>query len=77
MQKNGEDKMYKVIQGTYHNEERGNYDSYGIQNREKEILFEDICLNKDVLQEFVDKLNRSDISREDLVIYIDDFLAGY
>ncbi|MBQ4524367.1 MAG: hypothetical protein IJA10_15715 [Lachnospiraceae bacterium] len=69
--------MYKVIQGTYHNEERGNYDSYGIQNQEKQILFEDICLNKEMVQEFVDKLNRNDIPGEDLVIYIDDFLAGY
>lgn len=69
--------MYKVIQGTYHNEEKGNYDSYGIQNQEKEILIEDICLNKEMLQRFVDKLNRNDISDEDLGMYIDDFLAEY
>ena len=69
--------MYKVIQGTYHNEEKGDYASYGIQNQEKKILFEDICLNKELLQNFVDKLNRNDISDEDLVLYIDDFLAEY
>ena len=69
--------MYKVIQGTYHNEEKGNYESYGIQNKEKEISFEDICLNKEMVQEFADRLNRNDIPEEDLMIFIDDFLAGY
>lgn len=69
--------MYKVIQGTYHNDEKGDYDSYGIQNQEKKIPFEDICLNKELLQKFVDKLNRNDISDEDLMLYIDDFLAEY
>lgn len=69
--------MYKVIQGTYYNEERGYYESYGIQNQEKQILFEDICLNKEAVQEFIDKLNKNEIYDEDLVIFIDDFLAGY
>ena len=69
--------MYKVIKGTYHNEEKGNYESYGIQNQEKEISFEDICLNKEMVQEFADRLNRNDIPEEDLMIFIDDFLAGY
>ena len=69
--------MYKVIQGTYHNDEKGNYESYGIQIQEKEISFEDICLNKEMVQEFADRLNRNDIPEEDLMIFIDDFLAGY
>ena len=69
--------MYKVIQGMYHNEEAGSYTSYGILNQEREVRFEDVCLNKELLQSFVDKLNRNDIAGEDLEVYIDDFLAGY
>ncbi len=69
--------MYKVIQGMYHNEEAGSYTSYGILNQERDVRFEDVCLNKEVLQSFVDKLNRNDIAGEDLEVYIDDFLAGY
>ena len=69
--------MYKVIQGMYHNEEAGSYTSYGILNQERDVRFEDVCLNKEVLQSFVDKLNRNDIVGEDLEVYIDDFLAGY
>lgn len=69
--------MYKVIQGMYHNEEAGSYTSYGILNQERDVRFEDVCLNKELLQSFVDKLNRNDIVGEDLEVYIDDFLAGY
>lgn len=69
--------MYKVIQGMYHNEEAGSYTSYGILNQERDVRFEDVCLNKELLQSFVDKLNRNDIAGEDLEVYIDDFLAGY
>lgn len=69
--------MYTVIQGMYHNEGAESYTSYGIQNQEREILFEDVCQNKEALQNFVDKLNRNDIAGEDLEIFIDDFLAEY
>ena len=69
--------MYTVIQGTYHNEEQGSYASYGIQNKERGILLEDICLNKKAMQGFIDTLNRNSIFEEDLMIYIEDFLAAY
>lgn len=69
--------MYTVIQGMYHNEEQGSYTSYGIQNKERGILVEDICLNKEMMQGFIDTLNRTSICEEDFLIYIDDFLAAY
>ena len=69
--------MYKVIQGTYHNEEKGSYQSYGLQNQERGILLEDVCLNKEMMQGFIDRLNRNHVSEEDFLIYIEDFLAGY
>lgn len=65
--------MWKITQATRCTEDGISYTGYGISNGECTI--QDICIDKEEMEEFIDKLNEFGASPINVADIVEDFLA--